>query len=167
MSVFKRLFILVVSMVSLVSPASAADANPVSVVEGFLDALSRADIDVLLAHVADDATFFTPLPSSPQRISGRDRIAALFESFFRSVRDSAEGPVHMHLDHRDLEVQLLGDSAVVTFHLGQVPDEPLSREYSFSRRTFVLHVVDGEWKIVHFHGSNVIIPAQTVETKIE
>ena len=164
MNVLKRLLILVVAMASLVSPALATDANPVSVVEGFLDALSRADMDALLAHVADDATFFAPLPSSPQRIDGRDRIAALFESFFRSVRDNADGPVRMSLVHRDLEVQLLGDSAVVTFHLGQVPDEPLSKPYSFSRRTFVLHVVDGEWKIVHFHGSNVTIPAQAVET---
>jgi len=152
-------------MVSFISPAPATDADPVSVVEGFLDALSRADINALLAHVADDATFFPPLPSAPQRIEGRDRIAALFERFFKSIRDNAVGPVNMNLVHRDLEVQSLGDSAVVTFHLGQVPEQPLSVPYSFSRRTFVLHIVDGEWKIVHFHGSNVTIPAQAGESK--
>lgn len=165
MNVLKRLPILVVALASLVSPALATDADPVSAVEGFLDALSRADLDALLAYVADDATVFAPLPSSPQRIEGRDRIAALFEPFFRSVEENADGPVRMNLVHRDLEVQSLGDSAIVTFHLGQVPDEPLSEPYSFSRRTFVLHVVNGEWKIVHFHGSNVIIPAKAGESK--
>jgi len=164
MNVLKRVLILVVAMALLTSPALATDVDPVSVVEGFLDALSRADLDALLAHVADDATFFVPLPSSPQRIEGRDRIAPLFETFFESVGDNAEGPVRMNLVHRDLEIQSLGDSAIVTFHLGQVPDEPLSEPYSFSRRTFVLHVVNGEWKIVHFHGSNVTIPAKAGES---
>ncbi len=165
MSILKRLLIPAVVLASIVSPSLAADEDPVSTVEGFLDALSRADLDALLTHVADDATVFAPLSSSPQRIEGRHSIAALFEKFFNGVRENADGPVRMKIVHRDLEVQSLGDSAIVTFHLGDLPDESPSEAYSFSRRTFVLHIVNGEWKIVHFHGSNVTIPEQTVESK--
>ncbi len=162
MRVLKCLLILV-TFASLFLPAHGNDAGPVFVVEGFLDALSRADLDGMLVHVAEDATVFAPLTSSPQRIRGRAQISALFEPFFSSLEHEVDGPVRMNLVHRDLEVQLLGESAIVTFHLGQLPDLPLSETYSFSRRTFVLHIRNGEWKIVHLHASNVLIPAQAIE----
>ena len=159
-----RALALAVVGIGLMVPAVATEPDPVSTVEEFVVALSHADLDALLSHVARDATVFAPLSSAPRRVEGREDIAALFEPFFARILENAGGHVEMNLVPLDLKVQVLGDVAVVTFHLGQVPDEPLAESYSFSRRTFVLRLAEGQWKIVHFHGSNVIIPPQAVES---
>jgi len=44
-----------------------------------------------------------------------------------------------------MQVQHLGDVAVITFHLQDTP---------FGRRTFVLQWRWNRWLIVHIHGSN-------------
>ena len=165
MNYLKHLLLLAVVLASIMAPAFATDADPVATVEGFVEALRRADLDALLSHMTDNATVFAPLPTSPGRIEGRDNIAALFEPFFNRILENTDGPVRMKIIPRDFDVRVMGDTAIVTFHLGELPEEPPTEPYQFSRRTFVLHLVNGEWKIVHFHGSNLTIPSQVDDSK--
>lgn len=155
--------IVLLAVLALAAPLHAGEPDPVAATEAFVDALSRADLPALLDCLADDATLFGPSPDTPKRIEGREAIAALLEPMFKRLRERGEGPVYMNLVPRDLHAQLMDDAAIVTFHLGQLPDEPLPQDYSFSRRTFVLRRIDGRWKIVHLHASSVIIPAE-IET---
>jgi ketosteroid isomerase-like protein len=140
-------------------PASGNESDPVSTAEAFVEALSRADLPALIDLFADDATLFSPSPRSPERIDGKDSIQRLFEPILSRLRQSGDGPVYMNLVPRDLKAQVMGDTAIVTFHLGQVPKEPAGQPYSFSRRTVVLQRTADRWLIVHLHASSVIIKA--------
>ena len=157
----KNLIAVLVLLAASILPLHGEDQGPVATTEVFLQALGRADLNTLLDQLADDATLFAPSPDTPGRIEGHDNIAALFKPIFARLRETGEGPVYMKLVPRDLKVTLMGDSAVVIFHLGRLPDKPLHESYSFSRRTFVLRLLNGRWKIVHLHASNVLIPGNT------
>jgi ketosteroid isomerase-like protein len=50
----------------------------------------------------------------------------------------------MGITPRDLRVQMAGDAAIVTFHLGA--ESP-------ARRSLVFHHTPGGWKLVHWHAS--------------
>jgi ketosteroid isomerase-like protein len=54
----------------------------------------------------------------------------------------------MDIQPRDLEIQMIGDVAVVTFHLDDRP--PM-----VNRRTLVLRKTSTGWKIAHLHASEV------------
>jgi ketosteroid isomerase-like protein len=136
---------------------SGADEGPETTTESFIQALSRADLPNLLDQMAEDATMFGPLPDSPMLVEGRENIGSLFRPFFDQLRKSGDGPIYMNLVYRDKKIQMMGDAAIITFHLGKMPDEPITETYSFSRRSFVLRIINGEWKIAHLHASNVLI----------
>ena len=165
MRLTRNLVLVVVSILVTAPVAAGDDPGPAAAVERFVEALSRADLPALLDQLDENATMFAPFPEAPERIAGQKNIAALFESMFSGLRESGQGPVYMNLVPRDVDTRLLGDTAVVTFHLGQVPQEPLDEAYSFSRRTLVLHREDGRWKVVHLHASSVIIPAAEPEAE--
>jgi ketosteroid isomerase-like protein len=122
---------------------------PHAPVDAFLAALTNADSDAVGATFLDDATVFMPFDSMPERVQGRDAIRSAFERFFVSLRQSASAPPYMKLEPRELHMQTLGDTAIVTFHLGTAGGP------SFSRRTFVLQRVHGRWRIAHLHASNI------------
>jgi len=136
-----------------------SNAEPLGVSLAFIDTLNTADSETMLALFAPDATVFVPLADSPARVRGKEHIARVFEPLFSQLRESGEGPKYMNLIPRDTNVQINGDTAVVTFHLGEVPDEPLDQPYSFSRRTLVLSRLAGRWLVCHLHASNILIPA--------
>jgi ketosteroid isomerase-like protein len=161
---FTRILALFLTHLVVIPPAIAgAGQDPTSAAEGFVEALSRADLPAVLEYFTDDATLFAPFPEEPVRVEGKEAIAALFEPMFSRLHASGEGPVYMSLTPRDLDTKVLGDTAVVTFHLGRIPQEPLPEPYSFSRRTLVLHRTAGRWEVVHLHASSVIIPASDPE----
>ena len=82
--------------------------------------------------------------SKYRRVRGIDpQMRELIESFKKSGRERP----YLDIQPVDLEVQLFGHAALVTFHL--VGGERLGR------RTFVLALIDDAWKIVHLHASNV------------
>jgi ketosteroid isomerase-like protein len=71
------------------------------------------------------------------------RLAAVLGDRFRRTSGSR---------HDDLHVQMVGDAAVVTFHLGPIATP--------SRRTLVFRrVAAEEWQLVHVHGSFAPNPA--------
>jgi len=151
-------------MLALLTPVAftprAGESGPLATVEAFVDALSRADLPGLLDCLAEDATLFAPWPDTPALIEGREAIGAVVEPLFEDLRERGEGPVYMKLVPRDLHAQSMGETAIVTFHLGQLPAAPPLQDYSFSRRTFVLRLIDDRWRIVHLHASSVIIAAE-------
>jgi len=54
----------------------------------------------------------------------------------------------MDIQPKDIKVQMLGDSAIVSFHLDDRPG-------LLNRRTIVLTKTNAGWKIVHLHASEV------------
>ena len=142
-------------------PLAPPADDPVAIVHAFVSALSNADLDGLLDTFTEDATVFMPAVDQARvaRLAGKAAIREGFRPFFETLRESDKGPPYMVLTPHDLTVQNLGATAIVTFHLGPLPEEPIDRPLSFSRRTFVVNRTDGGWRIVHLHASNVVIEA--------
>jgi ketosteroid isomerase-like protein len=112
----------------------------------FLTAFNDLDWDRFCASFADDATVFFPAPPFPaERASGRTAVEAAFAPYFAALRAMVAGPPYQQLVARDLEIHVLGETAVATFHL--------ARETGVGRRTFVLHRATDGWRIVHLHAS--------------
>ncbi|HEX7150910.1 MAG TPA: SgcJ/EcaC family oxidoreductase [Thermoanaerobaculia bacterium] len=125
-----------------------AAEGPLQPVNAFLNALANADADALVATFHDDATVFLPMTTAPQRMRGKQQIRDAFAPAFTQWGKSKRA------EPGELETEIHGDTAIVTFHLGKLqPDQPTS----FSRRTFVLTRKDGRWLIAHLHASNVML----------
>jgi ketosteroid isomerase-like protein len=114
-----------------------------SVLEAFLHALSRLDLDALLDGFDEQATAFLPAEHLPTRLQGTTAIGNALAAVLARVR--ATGATSIPLAAQDVHIQQWGDTAVATFHL---------RGEHLSRRTFVLQCQAGQWRIVHLHASN-------------
>ncbi len=57
-------------------------------------------------------------------------------------------PPYMDIQPKDLRIQVFGNTAIATFHLGD-------RAGLLNRRTIVLNKTEAGWKIVHLHASEV------------
>ena len=131
--------------------ASAPPSVPVEpVVERFVAALNNLDLGELEQLLADDATAFLPSPQLRARIEGRAAIVAALTPIFEAERKRGNGPPYSHMKVQTLLVQREGTAAIATFDVG-TPDVS-------SRRTLVLGLRDGAWKVLHFHASNVRPP---------
>lgn len=111
--------------------------------QNFLQAFGRLQLDEMMAWWADDATAFFPAEHQLERLGGKAAIRVAFAQVI--ARSQSAGATQLSLDVEDMRTQVLGDTAVITFH---IRDEPLSR------RSFVLRQKNDEWRIVHLHGSN-------------
>ena len=115
----------------------------------FVEAFENLEWDLFEASWAQDATVFFPFADQPQRVEGRSTIMERFRSAFESLPERMDGPPYLSIQPQDLHVQMLGDSAVVTFHLvGSGP---------FNRRTIVFVKSDNKWLIAHLHASRVSV----------
>lgn len=116
----------------------------------FLAAFDSLQWEPFRAYFADDVTMFFPFSDTPARADGREAVEARFRRFFDAghaawSRSGRTGPPRMGINPRDLRVQMAGDVAIVSFHLGTT---------SPSRRSIVFHRrADGAWKVVHWHAS--------------
>ena len=138
------------TIVSTAVPAAASD-NDSEIREAFREfvhAFDDLEMTRFIACFSEDATVFTPT-GDPRRIDGRRKIESFFQRVFDETRKSSgrTQPPYMHLDARDLLIQHLDNSAVLTVHLHE-PDE------SIHRRTFVYRYASRRWQIVHLHASN-------------
>lgn len=118
--------------------------------EKFVDAFVNLDWERFRACWAADATIFHPFAELPRRLSGREEIVASFKNRFEDLKKQKPRPPYLNIQPKDLEVKLLGSTALVTFHLGG--------ETSQGRRTLVLQKQGGDWLIVHLHASNLTLP---------
>lgn len=136
----KRLLpLLLLLLASCASARSGGD--PQKTVDAFLNALGTGDPNIGELFTVD-ATVFFPMNDAPLRANGRDEIASVFAGLFTLPGYKGGVPAP-----EDLHVQRLGDAALVTFQ-SKNPNVT-------SRRTFVLRVEEGKWRIAHLHGSNV------------
>jgi ketosteroid isomerase-like protein len=117
--------------------------TPQALLDDFLGAFSRLDLDAMLACFAPRATAFFPVEHERTRLDDSAAITTAFAAVLAQMR--ALGATSLTLAAEDLVVQEWDDTAVVTFHL---------RGERFSRRTLVLQRHAGVWRIVHLHASN-------------
>lgn len=137
------------------SSTPAVRPAPATAASAFVTAMENADADQLAALFDEDATVFMPFDAMPQRLEGRHQIRTAFETFFEPMRKRAAAPPYMKLNPRDLQTQSLGDTAILTFHLGALPAAGATSPAAFSRRTFVVQWKNGRWLIQHLHASNM------------
>lgn len=115
-----------------------------------LSAFENLDYDSFVVLFAEDATMFFPTPEPPQRFEGRAAIGGHFQSVFNRIRQTSEvkSPPYQKLEPEELAWQVITpDTVIATFHL--------RNEVRMARRTVVLHLRDGHWRVVHLHASNV------------
>lgn len=131
-------------------PAMADSAGAHRAAMGFLTAFDSLQWEPFRAYFADDVTMFFPFPDTPARADGRQAVEARFRVFFDEAlaawqRSGRTGAPRMGITPRDLRVQMAGEVAIVSFHLGgETP----------ARRSLVFRATPaGEWKLVHWHAS--------------
>ena len=128
----------------------AAEADALAVqraAEAFIVAFNNLDWERFRRSFSDDATVFFPFSQVPRRANGRADVEAVFKFFFDEVRKRKPNPPYQNIEPKDMKIQVLGDAAVVTFHLGEGD--------RVGRRTVVFRKQKGEWLIVHLHASTV------------
>jgi ketosteroid isomerase-like protein len=138
------LLVLVPAMVRAQDPAEL-QVQVAQAAEAFVDAFNDLDWDRFAEAWAEDATAFMPMPEFPRRLNGRDTIVATFRSVFADFPDRLEGPPYLTIDPVDLRIDVIGTSAIVTFHLGD--------EAPRNRRTLIFVRQGGAWRIAHLHAS--------------
>lgn len=142
---------------TLIGPQTrAAESDVLEALESFITAFENGDIETMEASFSPDAVTF------PRSIMAHEYDGDIDVSKYRRVRGidpqmreligslekSGRERPYLNIEPVDLDIQVFGDAALVTFHLAG-DDERLGR------RTFVLALIDGAWKIVHLHASNV------------
>ena len=142
-------------LVLLGQPLHAAEDRILRAMESFIAAFEDGDIEKMEAAFSGDAVTF------PRAIMAQEHEQDIEVSKYRRVRgidpqmrelidsrkSSGRAPPYFDIEPVDLEIQVFGDAALATFHL--VGDDTIGR------RTFVLALIEDEWKIVHLHASNV------------
>ena len=117
----------------------------------FIVAFNNLDWDTFRAAFADDVTVFNPdIPEATTvgRLNGRAQVEGGFRSVFEATRKKASGPPYLHIVPEDVQMQMLGETAIVSFQFDREGN-------SIGRRTLVFHLEGRAWKIVHIHASNV------------
>jgi ketosteroid isomerase-like protein len=151
-SAFRRAAVLAGAVLALAAPAaaqtrSAADSTSAhAAATRFLAAFDSLQWEPFTAQMADNVTMFFPFPDTPSRADGKAAVMARFKPFFDAGRPRLEqsGRRSMGISPRDLRVQMAGDAAIVSFHLGA--GNPARRSLVFQRQ-------GADWKLVHWHAS--------------
>jgi ketosteroid isomerase-like protein len=118
--------------------------------EAFIEAFNNLNWERFRHSFSADATVFFPFQGVPRRVDGKDEIETVFKSFFDDVRKRKPTPPHLNIEPKEMKTQMLGDSAVVTFHLRD--------NDSLGRRTVIFQKQEGIWLIVHLHASKFVTP---------
>lgn len=113
----------------------------------FLDAVNALDMERIAPFFADDVTAFVP-SGQADRVDGKPAVVEAFGQLVEAARKMTGRPT---LVAEDLEVDSRGEIAVATFNIRNTG--------SVLRRTFTFRYEGGRWLIVHFHASNVRLPA--------
>lgn len=102
-------------------------------------------------HCLDDhVSLFNPdIPEANtlHLLRGRADVSAYFREMFDGVRAHAPQP-RLDVQPRDVTIEPVGDSAVVTFEFARADN-------GYGRRTMVMVHRKAGWKILHIHASNI------------
>jgi uncharacterized protein (TIGR02246 family) len=118
----------------------------------FISAFDNLEWDKFRNSFTDDATVFYPRGTA-KRANGRAQFEEHFRVVFEEIRAGRTSGPYMHLQPRDLRVEIIGNAAIVTFQLDD-------RQGFVNRRTLVLRKAEGVWKIAHLHASEVRMSPQ-------
>ena len=130
----------------------ADEAAVMAVADRLVNGINAFDADAIADLFADEATLFHPI-GAPPRYAGLEAIRKSWHDRFDAGR--AAGQTQNVVPKRPV-VQLFGDTAILTFELGDLPEDPAAPG-RLSRRTLVMHRTAEGWKIVHLHGSNILV----------
>ena len=133
-------------------PSPNADTEVRQTLSNFIQAFDNLDWEKFRDAFAEDATVFYPR-EFPHRANGRAEIEANFRHVFEQIRGQATKPPYMNIQPRELNIQMLCDVAIATFHLDDRPGV-------LNRRTIILSKTAAGWRIVHLHASEVRLPGQ-------
>jgi ketosteroid isomerase-like protein len=115
----------------------------------FIIAFDNLDWEKFRNAFTDDATVFYPREIA-NRANGRTEVEEHFKHVFAQIRAGRANGPYLDIQPRELQMQVLGDVAIVTFHLDDRPG-------FINRRTLVLRKTAAGWKIAHLHASEVAI----------
>jgi ketosteroid isomerase-like protein len=148
MNTFTRLFLLIAVSSSLCAQNTPSQQKDVqATVENFIHAFDNLDWEAFRLAFDDNATVFYPR-AFPERANGRAEFEKTFKVVFQQIRSGKTAAPYMDIQPKDIKVQMLGDSAIVSFHLDDRPG-------LLNRRTIVLTKTNAGWKIVQLHASEV------------
>jgi len=137
---------------SLIAKDSVSpEAEVQSSLSKFITAFDNLDWEAFRLSFEDDATVFYPR-AVPERANGRSEFERTFRTVFEQIRKGRNSGPYMDIQPRKLQIQMLGDVAIVTFHLDDRPG-------FLNRRTIVFHKTGSGWKIAHLHASEVAVAA--------
>jgi len=123
----------------------------VQTINAFVDAFSNLHWQQFTRFFAEDATaFFPPSANIPEKVNNKDEILKVFRNVFDHAKKLKSTPPYIIIEPKNLSVQMLGKTAVITFVL----EDP----EMFGRRTIVMEKEHNRWLIVHLHASGVPAP---------
>ena len=132
------------------SPAKAQSGDSLELANAasrFLKSFNEFDWPGFRNSFAKDATIFYPGWDERTRRQGKKEIEETWIALFPEFLDSANKS-RLTISPKEPHIQLYGNSAIVTFHLGDGTS-------SLSRRTLVFVKENYQWKIVHLHASRL------------
>jgi ketosteroid isomerase-like protein len=142
----------------LAAPLSAQNAGQASqstaeiehALSSFLQAFDNLDWPAFRTCFSPNATMFHPAAPNIKRIDSPSQFEKAWLGVFARIKASSGRTAAPYMDLRpqDLQIQMLSeDICLVTFHLVDGA--------TISRRTLVFKRIEGSWKIVHLHASNI------------
>jgi ketosteroid isomerase-like protein len=148
---FAALFLVLSSSLVAKEHPPAAESEVRDTLAKFASAFDNLDWDNFRSMFDDGATVFYPR-AFPERATGREEFEKTFKVVFEQIRGGKTVAPYMHLEPKNVKLQIYGDIAIATFHLDDRPG-------LLNRRTIVLHKMTLGWKIGHLHASEVAIPS--------
>ena len=131
------------------APPRDAQSEVRKTLADFIRAFDNLEWDQFRSFFADDATVFYPREFA-RRAEGREEFERYFQKVFDRIREGKSHAPYMDIQPKDLKLQIMGDVAIVTFHLDDRPG-------FLNRRTIVLQKRESGWKIIHLHASEVSV----------
>jgi len=123
-------------------------------VKAFVQAFNNLDCKRFNEFFSCDSTVFFPSQET-KRVTGKSKRENLFQGIFedeRKKRSYDESYLPVRLIGRT-KVEMLGDTAIVTFHTDNRNSSGLGE--SIGRRTVVFQRDGEQWLVVHLHASNM------------
>ncbi|HPA27373.1 MAG TPA: nuclear transport factor 2 family protein [Acidobacteriota bacterium] len=121
--------------------------TPGKALNEFIEALNTCDLERTMDLFYKNASAFFPFEEHPKRVEGKEEIRKAFKEFYDAVKKDKQGPRYMNIVPGDIRVEGNDQTAIVSFHVASGPVT--------SRRTLVMSMIGGRWRIIHLHASNI------------
>lgn len=119
----------------------------------FLKALDNLDWEAFQESWAKEPSVFFPFNDTPERIDGKTAVDQRFKTFFDEVKQKTSGPPYLKLAPKALSIKRYGEAGLVSFTLGGLSSVG-GLSGSIGRRSILLILQDGKWKVAHLHASS-------------